>query len=71
MEIKRIFDILPYYEASFKPKEDVLSGKENGKWVKYDIKTIRELADNISFGLLKLGVKKGDKIATISHNKPD
>jgi len=71
MEIKRIFDILPHYEASFKPKEDVLSGKENGKWVKYDIKTIRELADNISLGLLKLGVKKGDKIATISPNRPE
>ncbi|VAW30148.1 hypothetical protein MNBD_BACTEROID07-1412, partial [hydrothermal vent metagenome] len=48
MEIKRLFDILPYYETSFKPKEDVLAGKENGKWVKYDIKTIRELADSIS-----------------------
>ncbi len=71
MEIKRIFDILPHYETSFKPKEDVLSGKENGKWVKYDIKTIRELADNISFGLLKLGVKKEDKIATISPNRPE
>ena len=71
MEIKRIFDILPHYETSFKPKEDVLSGKENGKWVKYDITTIRELADNISFGLLKLGVKKEDKIATISPNRPE
>ncbi len=71
MEIKRLFDILPYYETSFKPKEDVLAGKENGRWVKYDIKTIRELADNISYGLLKLGVKKGDKIATISPNRPE
>jgi long-chain acyl-CoA synthetase len=71
MEIKRLFDILPHYETSFKPKEDVLSGKENGKWVKYDIKTIREQADNISFGLLKLGVKRGDKVATISPNRPE
>ncbi len=71
MEIKRLFDLLPYYEDSFKPKEDVLAGKENGKWVKYDIKTIRELADNISYGLLKLGVRKGDKIATISPNRPE
>ncbi len=71
MEIKRLFDILPHYETSFKPKEDVLSGKENGKWVKYDIKTIREQADNISFGLLKLGIKRGDKIATISPNRPE
>ena len=71
MEIKRLFDILPYYETSFKPKEDVLAGKEDGEWVKYDIKTIRELTDSISHGLLKLGVKKGDKIATISPNRPE
>jgi long-chain acyl-CoA synthetase len=71
MEIKRLFDLLPYYENTFKPKEDVLAGKENGKWVKYDIQTIRHLANNISYGLLKLGVKKGDKIATISPNRPE
>ncbi len=71
MEIKRLFDILPYYESTFKPKEDVIAGKENGKWVKFDIQTIRKMADEISYGLLKLGVKKGDKIATISPNRPE
>ena len=71
MEVKRIFDLLPRYENNFKPKEDVLAGKIDGKWVKYDIKTIREIVDNISFGLMKLGIKKGDKIATISPNRPE
>jgi hypothetical protein len=37
MEVKRIFDLLPYYKQSFKPKEDTLAGKEDGKWVKYSI----------------------------------
>jgi long-chain acyl-CoA synthetase len=71
MEVKRIFDLLPRYENNFKPKEDVIAGKIDGKWVKYDIKTIREIVDNISFGLMKLGIKKGDKIATISPNRPE
>ncbi len=71
MEIKRLFDLLPNYEASFKPKGDVLAGKVNGEWVKYDIKAYREFADHISFGLIKLGIKKGDKIATISNNRPE
>lgn len=71
MEINRIFDLLPYYEDKFEPKDDVLSGKINGEWVKYDIKTIRETVDNISYGLMKLGVKKGDKIANISPNRPE
>jgi len=71
MEVTRIFDLLSRYEHSFKPKDDVLAGKENGEWVKYDMKTYRQMADNISLGLMELGVKKGDKIATISNNRPE
>ncbi len=71
MEITRLFDLLDHYEKSFKPKEDVLAGKENKKWVKYSIKEIREAVDNISYGLMQLGIEKGDKIATISPNRPE
>ncbi len=71
MKVRRLFDLLDHYENAFQPKEDVLAGKENGEWIKYDFKTIREMADNLSFGLMKLGVKKGDKIATISPNRPE
>ena len=71
MEVTRIFDLLSRYEDEFKPKDDVLAGKENGEWVKYDLRTYRQMADNISLGLMELGVKKGDKIATISNNRPE
>lgn len=71
MEIKRLFDLLPNYEFSFRPKDDVLAGKVNGEWIKYDIKAYREFADHISQGLIQLGIKKGDKIATISNNRPE
>ena len=69
--ITRLFDLLPYYENKFKPKGDVLAGKEEGHWVKYDIKKIREIVDDISYGLLHLGIRKNDKIATISNNCPE
>ena len=71
MEVTRLFDLLPYYKKSFKAKEDVLAGKENGKWIKYSIDQYIGFANNISYGLLKLGVKPGDKIATISNNRPE
>lgn len=71
MEVTRIFDLLSRYEKAFQPKDDVLAGKENGEWVRYDIKAYREMADSISQGLLELGIKKGDKIATISNNRPE
>ncbi len=71
MEVTRIFDLLPRYKSTFKPKDNVLAGKEGGKWVKYDIDTYIETANNISYAFLKLGVKPGDKIATITQNRPE
>ncbi len=69
MEVTRIFDLLPYYEEKFKPKDDVIASKENGEWVKYSIRQYREMADSISYGFLSLGVQPGDKIAQISPNR--
>jgi long-chain acyl-CoA synthetase len=71
MEIKRIFDLLPYYAQKFKPKDDVLASKENGAWVKYSIAEYREMVNYISWGFLALGVKKGDRIAQISPNRSE
>jgi long-chain acyl-CoA synthetase len=71
MEVTRIFDLLPYHEATFKSKEDVVASKENGDWAKYSIKQYREIVDNISYGFLALGVQPGDKIAQISSNRAE
>ncbi len=71
MEVTRIFDLLPYHEAAFKPKPDVVASKENGEWVKYSIRQYREIVDNISFGFLAMGVQPGDKIAQISSNRAE
>lgn len=71
MEVKRIFDLLPRYKSNFKPKDDALAGKENGEWVKYSIEQYIETANLISYAFIKLGVKKGDKIATITQNRPE
>jgi len=71
MEIRRIFDILPHYLSSFKPKDDVLAAKENGSWVKYNIHQYIEIVDLISKGFLAMGVQKGDRIAQISANRAE
>ncbi|MBL7905829.1 MAG: long-chain fatty acid--CoA ligase [Bacteroidales bacterium] len=70
-EITRLFDLLPHYEKSFRPKPDVLSGKENGEWIKYSISQYRETVDFVSYALLAVGVVKGDKIATIMPSRPE
>jgi len=71
MTITRIFDLLPHYAASFKPKDDALACKEDGIWKKYSIGHYIQMADNITSGLIALGVRKGDKIATITNNRPE
>lgn len=71
MEITRVFDLLPYYEEHFQPKDDVLAGKENGAWRKYSIKEFREIVDNLSYAFLKLGVERNDNIATVTNNRPE
>lgn len=70
-EVTRIFDLLPHYASNYKPKDDVLAGKENGKWIKYSIAEYIETANLISYGLIALGVGKGDKVATIAYNRPE
>ena len=71
MEITRIFDILEKYKHDFKDKEDALACKENGKWTKYSSKQYVENSKYASLGLMALGLKKGDVIATISNNRPE
>jgi long-chain acyl-CoA synthetase len=71
MEVTRLFDLLSHINEKFPQKNDILAGKEKGKWVTYSIDDYIRMASDISYGLLKLGVKKGDKIATISHNRPE
>ncbi len=70
MSITRLFDLLPHMASKF-PKGDALAGKENGNWVTYSTKDFVENANNISYGLLALGIKKDDKIANISNNRPE
>ena len=53
------------------PHEDALCGKENGIWVKYSSKDYQNIVNNISYGFLQLGIKKGDCIATITPNRPE
>lgn len=69
--ITRIFDLLPNYVASYKPKDDALACKEDGVWKKYSIEQYIRMADDLTYGLLSLGVKKGDTIATITNNRPE
>src|SRR4030043_1454742 len=70
MEITRTFDILELLREKYK-KDDILAGKENGTWVKYTTNQLIEESDYFSYGLMALGLKKGDSIASLSNNRAE
>jgi long-chain acyl-CoA synthetase len=70
MVVTRNFDLLDRYKELF-IKEDALCAKQNGVWVKYSTENYIEYSYNFSYGLLALGMQKGDKIITVSNNRPE
>lgn len=70
VKVTRTFDILDRYMKEF-PREDALGGKINGKWYTYSTKEYFKKSHYFAMGLLALGLKKGDKVATITNNRPE
>lgn len=70
MEIRRTFDLLDRYLQLFN-KDRVLNHKTSGKWVSYSALDYVTLSHEFAYGLLALGFQKGDKLATISNNRPE
>jgi long-chain acyl-CoA synthetase len=71
MEVTRTFDLLGQYQDKFNYKDDALAAKENGVWKKYSANDYVNNATFLSYGLMALGLKKGDMVATISNNRPE
>ncbi len=70
MDFSRVFDIIYAQEKVF-PKADSLSNKVNGEWKKYSTSEFIKIATEVSFGLLKMGIHRNDKIAIVSQNRPE
>ena len=70
MVVTRNFDLLDRYKELY-IKEDALCAKQNGVWVKFSTADYIEYSYDFSYGLLSLGLRKGDMIITISINRPE
>ena len=71
MEITRIFDILDRYHSLFTEKSIALASKDTGEWKYTSTQEYIYKTNVLSYGLLGLGIKKGDKIASITFNRPE
>lgn len=68
MKPTRLFDI-PNHQLQTNPQDHFIGGKHmDGHTYTYSTKEFVDLANQVSLGLLQMGVKPGDKIALISYN---
>jgi long-chain acyl-CoA synthetase len=71
MEITRTFDILDQIGQKYGQKEDMLAARMDGEWKKYTSGEYVKTAYSVAYGLMAMGLKKGDRIVTISNNRPE
>ena len=69
--VARIFDILDGYRNEYKHLEKAFSEKRSGSWKHYSAADYVRISDELSMAFLEIGIKKGDKIATILQNSPE
>ena len=67
-QLKRLFDVA-YYQLEKYPLDKSLSSKVNGKWEGVSTRQLIDQANEVSRGLLAMGIKPGDKVGLISNNR--
>ncbi len=70
MEVTRIFDLLDNYLEQYPQQEAALAYKRGGQWRRYSIQEYAELTNLISYGMLQLGISRGDNVGIVSGNRP-
>lgn len=70
MEVTRVFDLLERLKEQF-PKDDILSRRVNGKWIKYSVDDYCRYSHTLAHAFLALGLQPLDKVITICTNRPE
>lgn len=71
-QIRRIFDLLQHYEEGiFKDRKEVFVYKREGKWIHLSSLDYVQSVNLLCNGLYSLGIRKGDKVASILRNGPE
>lgn len=71
MNVTRLFDLLDHYRENYPDKTDAFANKINGEWKSYSAKYFIEQTELVSYGLIAMGLEKGQTIATLSNNRPE
>jgi long-chain acyl-CoA synthetase len=67
----RVFDLLRCQLTAF-PKDDAFAYKVGGAWKKFSTKESVEIIDSLAWGLHLIGVRSGDRVASVTdNNRPE
>jgi long-chain acyl-CoA synthetase len=69
--ITRLFDLLELYKDEYKAHPHVFNTKHQGEWIHYSAGDYVKYSNDISLGLLALGITKGTRIGTVMQNCPE
>ncbi len=70
MEVTRVFDLLAYSKEKF-GLPDMVAAKESSGWKKYTTAEVITQSNEISLGLISRGIRKEEKVAIMSGNRPE
>jgi len=71
MDVTRLFDLLDNYLEKYPNQDTALACKREGVWLKFSIQEYVEMTNNVSYGMMKLGILQGDKVGIVSGNRPE
>src|SRR6478752_887899 len=67
---KTIADLLPR-AAELYGAATAVKSKEDGQWVDRSFAEVREVVRPLAFGLVELGVQKGDRVSILGNTRPE
>jgi len=70
MNVTRTFDLLERLVTLY-PKDDILSRKHNGEWIKFSSAEYSKRSHILSYAFLALGLEPFDKVITICNNRAE
>ena len=68
--VTRTFDILERALRMF-PRADAVGGKNGNEWYVFSTEEYYQKAHQFALGMMALGLQKGDKVATVTNNRPE
>jgi len=69
--VTRLFDLLDVYRDEFASLENAFNYRKDGKWMSYSTQDYITNSNEISLGLLSMGIEPGVRVGTIMLNCPE